>query len=65
MPFQPSQMFVGEARSLPKSGAPERDLTQVGSVLTQNIKLDWKGLPGTIAQAVTYGRKKFYNIGHN
>ncbi len=34
-----------------------------------NIRLGWKGLPGTNALAiyqkiVTYGRKKFYNIGH-
>ncbi len=35
--------------------------------LPANIKLGWKGLPGTNALAyyeiVTYGRKKFYNIG--
>jgi hypothetical protein len=32
-PFQPSLMFVGEARSLPQSGAPENCFTQVGSSL--------------------------------
>jgi hypothetical protein len=30
-PFQPSLMFVGKARSLPQSGAPERCFTPVGS----------------------------------
>ncbi len=29
--FQPSLLFVGEARSLPQSGAPERCFTRVGS----------------------------------
>jgi hypothetical protein len=33
--LQPSIMFVGMARSLLKSGAPERCTTQVGSRLTQ------------------------------
>ncbi len=28
--FQPSLMFVGEARSLPQNGAPERCFTRVG-----------------------------------
>jgi hypothetical protein len=40
-PFQPSLMFVGEARSLPY-GAPEKCFTRVGS-----IRLGWQGLPGT------------------
>ncbi len=30
-PFQPSLMFHGKARSLPKRGAPERCFTWVGS----------------------------------
>ncbi len=29
-PIQPTRMFVGKARSLPMSGAPERCFTQVG-----------------------------------
>jgi hypothetical protein len=33
-PFQPSLMFVDEARSLPYSGAPERYFTWVGPGLT-------------------------------
>ncbi len=33
-PFQPSLMFVGKARSLPKSRAPERCFTWVDSCLT-------------------------------
>ncbi len=31
-PFQPNLMFVGKARSLPKSGAPE--ITSVKSFIT-------------------------------
>jgi len=46
-PFQPSLMFVGKARRLPQSGAPERRFTQLGSGLPVNIRLGWKGLPGT------------------
>ncbi len=45
-PLQPSLMFVGEARNLPYSGALGRCLTQAPS-LTANIRLGWKGLPGT------------------
>ncbi len=45
--FQPSLMFLGEARSLPESGTPERSLTQVGMALPTNIRLVWKGVPGT------------------
>jgi len=33
-PFQPSLIFAGEARSIPKSGVLERCITQVGSGLT-------------------------------
>jgi hypothetical protein len=33
-PFQPSLVFVGNARSLTLRGAPERFFTQVGSGLT-------------------------------
>ncbi len=42
-------MFVGEARSLPWSGAPQRCFTWVG--LPANIRLGWKGLPGTKTKA--------------
>jgi hypothetical protein len=37
-PFQPSLIFVVKARSLPKSGAPERQFTWVGSGLTRKHK---------------------------
>jgi len=46
-PFQPNQMFVGEASSLPYSGAPERSFAQIHSSLL--IRLCWKGLPVTKA----------------
>jgi hypothetical protein len=38
-------MIVGKVRILPKSGAPERCFTQVGSNLTRKC-YTWKGLPG-------------------
>jgi hypothetical protein len=40
-------MFVGKARSLPLSGALERDFIVLGSGLTKNTRLDWKILPKT------------------
>jgi hypothetical protein len=47
-PFQPNLMFVGEARSLPKSGASERALhSGRPRPYIANIRLGWKGLPGT------------------
>ncbi len=54
-PFQPSLMFVGEARSLPKIGASERCFIHVGTALPENIRLGWEGLPGT--NTLTY-----YNV---
>jgi hypothetical protein len=41
MPFQPSVMFVGKARSLLYSGAHERCFTQTPALLA-NIRLGWK-----------------------
>jgi hypothetical protein len=39
-----SSMFIGEAWSLPKRGVPERCFTRIGSGLTHNTRLSWKGL---------------------
>ncbi len=67
-PFQPSViMFVGKARSLPYSGAPERFFTWFGA-FPVNAILSCEGLPGTNSLAylkkfVTYDCKKLYNIG--
>jgi hypothetical protein len=52
-------MVVGEARSLPWSGAPEH---------SPNIRLDWKGLPRTNTLAYYENQyitavKKFYSTG--
>ncbi len=46
--YQPSPMFVGEERNLPKSGAPKRFPFQLGYALAllTNIRLDREGLPG-------------------
>ncbi len=53
-PFQARLMFIGDPRSLPKSGAPEPGLTR-------EHKTRLEGLLGTntIAYYVNYGRKKF------
>ncbi len=66
-PFQPSLMFVGNARRPPQSGAPERCFTQVGSGLTckQLTKLKRfarNKCSSFLQKFVTYDRKKFYNI---
>jgi len=49
--FQSSLMFVGKARSLPQSGAPERHFTQIGSDLTCKHYTRLEGLTGTTALA--------------
>jgi hypothetical protein len=46
-PFQMNLMYVGKVRSLPLSGAPERDFIGMGASLPENIKLGWKSSPGT------------------
>ncbi len=66
--FQPSLMFVGKARGLPESGAPERCFTRVVSSLNPNIRRGWKGLLGTntlvyYQKLVNYIHKKFYSAG--
>ncbi len=43
--FQPSLIFVGEARSLPYSAAPKIFIVQAPA-LPANIRLGWKILPG-------------------
>ncbi len=67
-PFQPSLMFVGEARSLPWSGAPERSFTRVGSGLTRKRKTRLEKLAvhkhsSLLRKSVNYGRKIFYSTG--
>jgi hypothetical protein len=37
-PYQPSLMFVGKAKNLTQTGAPERYFTQVGAGLTHKHK---------------------------
>jgi hypothetical protein len=53
-PLQSSLMFLGKARRIPYSRAPERCFTRVGSA---NIKLGWKGLPGTNTLAFNLNSK--------
>ncbi len=65
-PFQPSLMFVGEARSLPQGGAPERCFTRVRSGLTckRYTRLERQNKhPSLLRKSINYGRKKFYNTG--
>jgi len=58
--FQRSIIFVGKAESLPLSRVPKRWFTHVGSSLTANIRLGWKGLhrPNTSSLQKVI---KFYN----
>ncbi len=60
--------IVGEARSLPQSGATERWFTWVGSGLTCNHYTRMDRLArdkhsSLLRKFVNYGQKKFYNIG--
>ncbi len=60
-----SLVFVGEARSLPQSGAPERSITRVGSSLTHKHqtrleRLDRDKPFSTFRKSVNYSSKKFY-----
>ncbi len=63
-PFQPSLMFVGKARSLPKSDAFERCFTLVGSGLNRKhwtrVKRFVRDKRSSLLQK---GSNKFYNIG--
>jgi hypothetical protein len=58
-------MFVGKARGLPYSGAPER----YALALPANLRLGWKGFPGTNTQAYYKNPQitavKTYEIGHS
>ncbi len=61
-------MFVGKARSVFKSVAPEKGFTQVSSCLTHNHYTNLEKLAkdkhSSLFQTfVKYGRKKFYKIG--
>ncbi len=66
--FQLSLMFEGKARSLPKSGAPERYLNQVRCSLTCKHYTGMERLARNkhssfLQTFVNYTCKKFYNIG--
>ncbi len=49
--FHPSLMFAGKARSLPRGENMKGFLLWLVLVLIANIRLGWKGLPGTNTQA--------------
>ncbi len=60
-------MFVGKARSLPWSGAPEMCFTRIGSGLTQKhrTRLEKNASDkhsNLFQKSENYGHKKFYNI---
>jgi hypothetical protein len=65
-PFQPCQRFVGEAKSLPWSGAFESFFTQVGTIFTRKhlTKLERfaKDKSSLLQTLKNYGCKKFDNI---
>jgi hypothetical protein len=61
-------MLVGEAGSLPLSGAPEKSFTQVDSWLTYKHKTRLVMLArdkhsSLLQTFINYRRTKFYNIG--
>ncbi len=65
--FQLTLLFVGKARSLPKSEVPGRSSLGYCLVLPTNIRVGRKGLPGTntlayLVQLTVTKEKKFYNI---
>jgi hypothetical protein len=62
-PLQPILMLGGKARSLPKSGVPERYFTQVGSDLTGNIDQAGKACQGQTWTYIYDECRGFYNIG--
>ncbi len=67
-PFRPSLMFMGKARDVLQTAAPERCFALVGSGLpnkhyTWLEKLATDNSSSLIRKFVTYGRKKFDNIG--
>jgi hypothetical protein len=60
-------MFEDKARSVPKSGAPGRYLTWVGSSLTHNYYVRLERLArdknfSLLWTLIDYGRIKFYDI---
>ncbi len=67
-PLQPSLIFVGKTRSLPKRCTFHLLHSRVGSSLTcthytkpQRLAVDKRS--SLLRKFVNYGRKKFYNIG--
>jgi len=63
--FQPSLMFSGNAGAYSRVGHLKGALLGKTKALQINIRLSWKGLPGTntnlLHKFVNYGHKKFYN----
>ncbi len=71
-PLQPSLLFAGKAKSLPKMGTSFRCSSWVGSSPSHKHKhhKGWRDLPVTNTQHssllrtfVNYGRETFHNIG--
>jgi hypothetical protein len=57
-------MFVGKARNLPKSGAPEMCFAKVGSGLTYKQKLLARDKHSSLLRTfVNFRLKNIYNIG--
>ncbi len=50
-PFQPNLMFAGKARAYPSEALSGAPLYGKLLALPANIRLGWKGLPGTNTQA--------------
>ncbi len=66
--FQLSLMFVGKARGLPQSGAPERGFTLICPNLAQKHwtrleVLAWDKNSECLQKSLNYGRTKVYSTG--
>ncbi len=66
--FQPSLRFVGKARNVPYSGAPERCFIRVVSGFTRKHQTELERLArdkhsSLLQTFVNYGCEKFYKIG--
>ncbi len=66
-PFQPSLMFVGKARSLPKSGTPERCFMGRHRPFLQTFtrleKTAREKRSSFLQTLINFGCKKLYNFG--
>ncbi len=66
--FQPSLMFMGNARNLPKCGIPEGCFTWIGCIFTNEHQIRLESTAGDklyslIQKFLNYGRKMYHKLG--